>query len=1105
MIKALTFSTLLRAQRNFKQGLKAARGWEADDSDDGGADPDKVVDGSTLLRAFGRADITSLLLHRREWHADRMFDAIEAVQLYTDASPNSGLEFQGMIAQVKKKDGSSYNMTMPGASLAYGLQDCLSKAVTLLWAIWLLCGPLLDDVQYFLNKVTCVTTDSGVEIDTIRMPNILYAFMRWVDGTPFGECGAFVRPNERLLPVAIRVAGWSHAFGNIAKGAAWTWSGFGRKLDLVRPVVRFLKNRTWKNHVKKALRGRTDLDLRPLDRKVSDLAKWRYQTLNDTFRDLNKHRVIMETEFRQEWFMECQEKETLAGVFQASQDAQLWKYMRASRQEVYWPLEKMRHWGMICTCPEHVQMRLEGAKHVFCYFNGCRLDEAFDYTQAKAVEMRTRSRTLTVADCEGDREVHRAVRRMLEYSAAQLHTRNKHYGVPPWSFARCGTRQGAQEFLDMVAKYPIEQHDNTTVNLMHGFGYMLQRFVAGEDMHPALEDAIRVFKTTAHLDESRGEGYHKEPTAEKKRAPASTSKRLKQCTRNRASLRFMQAFKKRYGPRAKDVLRFEWHNYKRILRSAGPRQWQPVGLPHGKFYDRVYREDEHAELNWNSLAPKLPLERPVTHAQPGAADRLNNEYLMALIEPGNHYSVMRQSAPAPGEAMPPREEIHFRVLNTVTSQARPHTMHTVATADDVDAFAAVAFEVQMEHRETDCEAEVAATPGSTAVSYEAEPQWVEPSTITDFENFNKTLQVWRHAEPCASTEGRTLLSEQERAKIRFGVLDDRCPVLAIVQHLRNKGWNAVPAPITHTTSAIGDFDSTEAPRQKRYLQVVCRMEECIRYTSSIPSRQVINFYDCLLRHIPVEPGLKNTEYAVLLNSKRQKDGKLPNVVPLTDEGANEIPDTDQDTFIGALVSPPAPKAAPRAKPVVVASRTGARGSRDPPPSHPSPTVDPVPVCGGDGGGGGVVEPDPVQPPVAVVGGDADSDDEIIGPSHPSVPSRRSGAPKPFSRTCAGLTDLTEITFTDYSTPGGKSYPNYYMTCARCLPAECGRTRGDLPAFRAQSGDIEPLAFLHIWETLDTPPGKKHSRVQPKSKDVLAFAEEHRDELTAMWRELHRRD
>jgi len=155
MIRSLCFSTMLRQQAYFKEGIKAAKAVHAgDDSGDEGEDDAKCVDESSLLRGHARVDVTAMLLHRREWHADVVHDNIEAVTLNTDSSPNTGLEFQGMVAEVYRRDGTHYEQVMPGATMAYGLQDMMAKSMCLLWAIFFdlrsipgRCGALLFEYR----------------------------------------------------------------------------------------------------------------------------------------------------------------------------------------------------------------------------------------------------------------------------------------------------------------------------------------------------------------------------------------------------------------------------------------------------------------------------------------------------------------------------------------------------------------------------------------------------------------------------------------------------------------------------------------------------------------------------------------------------------------------------------------------------------------------------------------------------------------------------------------------------------------------------------------------------------------------------------------------
>ena len=81
-------------------------------------------------------------------------------------------------------------MTLPGATLYYGQCDAISKMLAFLWAVWLLFGPALVTMTYFVEHMTCWTTDFGTESKGIEMPDCLKAFLVWVGGASLEE----VRP-----------------------------------------------------------------------------------------------------------------------------------------------------------------------------------------------------------------------------------------------------------------------------------------------------------------------------------------------------------------------------------------------------------------------------------------------------------------------------------------------------------------------------------------------------------------------------------------------------------------------------------------------------------------------------------------------------------------------------------------------------------------------------------------------------------------------------------------------------------------------------------------------------------------------------------------------
>jgi len=198
MFKGVCFSRWLKQTKDFSAALADGHAFDASDSEaeerDASLDPGR----SSLDRAKARAEVVSILLERRRFHADRVHDAIDAITLYTDASPTTGLEFQGMVADVFRKNGQLERITLPGSTLCYGMQDAVAKSMALVWSIWLVTGPILADVAYFCDSVVGITTDSGTEQATLTMPNVLEALNQWVRGTPLDQCRQYVQHGERL-------------------------------------------------------------------------------------------------------------------------------------------------------------------------------------------------------------------------------------------------------------------------------------------------------------------------------------------------------------------------------------------------------------------------------------------------------------------------------------------------------------------------------------------------------------------------------------------------------------------------------------------------------------------------------------------------------------------------------------------------------------------------------------------------------------------------------------------------------------------------------------------------------------------------------------------
>ena len=115
---------------------------------------DKSADpGLTVMKdAFSRLDLVAMLVSQREFEALMKDDALEAVNLYSDASPVVGAELQGMIMDVHKADGEIEQVTLPGSLLQYGNTGWISKAIALLWSIHVIVGRICRFCNMFSGK-----------------------------------------------------------------------------------------------------------------------------------------------------------------------------------------------------------------------------------------------------------------------------------------------------------------------------------------------------------------------------------------------------------------------------------------------------------------------------------------------------------------------------------------------------------------------------------------------------------------------------------------------------------------------------------------------------------------------------------------------------------------------------------------------------------------------------------------------------------------------------------------------------------------------------------------------------------------------------------------
>ena len=214
----------------------------------------KVPQKANLQRARIRLDAVSMALEQREMaHYAETPSMVQSMHLFSDASPGTGTELQGMVIQICLSSGFMDTRVMPGVALWFGFTRLVDKAVALLWSLCLCCGPSPHVLDFVRMKVKSITTDMGTENGLNDIPNIIPAFLRWANGSPLDSLHGIVDRKSRMFPRSVRISGWGHMFGNLMKAAAQSVDQWPRMLSYTRILCTFWRNQTWRSAVAKHL------------------------------------------------------------------------------------------------------------------------------------------------------------------------------------------------------------------------------------------------------------------------------------------------------------------------------------------------------------------------------------------------------------------------------------------------------------------------------------------------------------------------------------------------------------------------------------------------------------------------------------------------------------------------------------------------------------------------------------------------------------------------------------------------------------------------------------------------------------------------------------
>ena len=799
-------------------------------------------------------------------------------------------------------------------------------------------------------------------------------------------------------------------------------------------------------------------------------------------RQLAPLRRISEEFIKAEHFVDAQDKAFIQDVLNACRDKWFWKFVAVTGDTVFGCLEEFRRWGMICGCEICNNRRRElRVKHTFCPRNGRRLAEAWTHTKEVVAELRETALDMTPALCEGSQSLCEVVQAMLRTAADQLTRRLKFTGLVPWLFATADSPEGARECLKQMNAVPLPDHDPVTRDISIRLLPDLEQRAAGGELTPALRDEVHALQNCS-LDESCGEGYHRDTTREKQRAAGASLTHLKRHTRVKGVIRMLKSFHRQHGVAGRRVIGYEMEHYKRILQHDPKRRWRGRQMRTSAFMKRLYREDEMGDVDWTSIAQRLPVDRPVPTTEANTRAQLEKEYLAAVLEPLKYYSVEHTVSRTndDGVAVPVQEHTRFQVLGAQHGTSRLKTMHTVQSKDDITKSGSLALHIVRFDRWQDPDAP---DDPRLIVYPDGADEWVCPTTLADFDSFQNRLTYYRSATNAADHPRCIVLADPKEAQPRYALTDARYPTLALAWYLRHHGWDPAPRHCEHNAllpeGARGEFDSREAVRMKFYYMVLTQLQRCLPLSGyRVPSQQPIAFYRLLLNGAETMPDLGNKHY-VLEYNRRLKPGpaRKHQLEPLPPPEPKPIEAGD---FFVVPVGAPEPKrrassgVGPRGR-GGGRGRGSGRGEGGPPEPEPAPLPLPPPP------------PAPVPAPVppVVVGPPEESEEAYFAVPVPPAPVDREREHADFKD---GL-DGCRVRWQAYVTPMGVPQPNFMVKCPH--HNACYKTCGTIPRHQKQFGDIEPLAILHAWAKLPWAPeaGGTHRGLNPTKQQVRAYAVE----------------
>ena len=268
------------------------------------------VSGTVLKSARIRLDSVCMLLWRQFF--THLTDVV--IYLYLDSSPQHlGDELFACSMEILDMTGKLPfdRKLLPLVSLPRDFLDAAGKVYALIWIVWLLCGPDIQQVTRFLNSVICVTTDMGTERLIARYPDVLNEFYTLLLNVPSSQA---VRPS--LLPMALQAPGWCHGWDTIMKRGLLSQCWFPSFLESLRSIIHFFRTKLLVEALLKKLRDQSLTIIAAMLAAVvvPSVAEWRWGTLRGAVTALAAVRDTLRMHWDAALFSNSKDPKTLRRV-----------------------------------------------------------------------------------------------------------------------------------------------------------------------------------------------------------------------------------------------------------------------------------------------------------------------------------------------------------------------------------------------------------------------------------------------------------------------------------------------------------------------------------------------------------------------------------------------------------------------------------------------------------------------------------------------------------------------------------------------------------------------------------------------------------------------